>query len=74
MESSALVVGATGIVGNNLGRHLRERGWRVYGLVRRPPIDIPGLLPITADLLDPAPPPVPPCAICVLRMFSSVHG
>lgn len=55
MESSALVVGATGIVGNNLGRHLRERGWQVYGLARRPPIDIPGLLPITADLLDPAP-------------------
>ncbi|WP_024519292.1 SDR family oxidoreductase [Bradyrhizobium sp. Tv2a-2] len=52
MESSALVVGASGIVGSNLGRYLRERGWKVYGLARRPPTDIPGLLPITADLLD----------------------
>jgi nucleoside-diphosphate-sugar epimerase len=52
MESSALVVGASGIAGNNLSRHLRERGWKVHGLARRPPTDIPGLLPITADLLD----------------------
>jgi nucleoside-diphosphate-sugar epimerase len=54
MEKSALIVGASGIVGNNLGRYLREQGWQVYGLARRPPVDISGLLPITADLLDPA--------------------
>jgi nucleoside-diphosphate-sugar epimerase len=54
MGSSALIVGASGIVGNNLGRHLRERGWQIYGLARRPPNDISGLLPISADLLDPA--------------------
>src|SRR5215467_12967819 len=54
MERSALVAGATGIVGNNLARHLLERGWSVYGLARRPEIDIHGMLPITADLLDPA--------------------
>jgi nucleoside-diphosphate-sugar epimerase len=52
MEKSALVVGASGIVGNNLGRHLRNQGWQVYGLARRPPIDIAGMLPVTADLLD----------------------
>ena len=54
MTESALVVGASGIVGNNLARHLRDRGWRVHGLARRPPDDIDGVTPIAADLLDPA--------------------
>jgi nucleoside-diphosphate-sugar epimerase len=54
MVSSALVVGASGIVGNNLARHLRNRGWQVYGLARRPPTEIEGVLPIAADLLDSA--------------------
>jgi nucleoside-diphosphate-sugar epimerase len=52
MVGSALVVGASGIVGNNLARHLRKRGWQVHGLARRPPIAIEGMLPIAADLLD----------------------
>ena len=54
MASSALVVGASGIVGNNLARHLRKRGWQVHGLARRPPTEIEGMLPIAADLLDSA--------------------
>ena len=54
MSPSALVVGASGIVGNNLALHLREQGWQVYGLARRPPIDIDGVTPVAADLLDPA--------------------
>ena len=54
MTQSALVVGASGIVGNNLARHLRERGWQVHGLARRPPTNIDGVTPIAADLLDPA--------------------
>jgi nucleoside-diphosphate-sugar epimerase len=49
----ALVVGASGIVGSNLARHLGDRGWEVHGLARRPPADIDGLLPVAADLLDP---------------------
>jgi nucleoside-diphosphate-sugar epimerase len=53
MTGSALVVGASGIVGNNLARHLRARGWRVHGLARRPPTDIDGVSPVAADLLDP---------------------
>jgi nucleoside-diphosphate-sugar epimerase len=52
MAGSALVVGASGIVGSNLARHLGERGWEVHGLARRPPTDITGLLPVAADLLD----------------------
>src|ERR1700731_1739670 len=46
MTGSALVVGASGIVGNNLARHLRERGWQVHGLARRP------LTGLAGDLLD----------------------
>jgi nucleoside-diphosphate-sugar epimerase len=52
MQRSALVVGASGIVGNNLARHLLARGWEVHGLARKPPADIDGLRPISADLLD----------------------
>jgi nucleoside-diphosphate-sugar epimerase len=54
MTNTALVVGASGIVGNNLARRLRERGWEVLGLARRPPSDIEGLRPVAADLLNPA--------------------
>jgi nucleoside-diphosphate-sugar epimerase len=54
MAGSALIVGASGIVGNNLARRLRDRGWRVYGLARRPPTDIEGVIPVAADLLEPA--------------------
>jgi nucleoside-diphosphate-sugar epimerase len=53
MTNTALVVGASGIVGNNLARRLRERGWDVLGLARRPPTDIEGLRPVTGDLLNP---------------------
>jgi len=51
---TALIVGASGIVGNNLARHLIEKDWQVHGLARRPPTDIQGLLPVSADLRDPA--------------------
>ncbi len=54
MTGSALVVGASGIVGNNLARHLARDGWQVHGLARHPPSDIDGVLPVSADLLGPA--------------------
>ena len=54
MPPSALVVGASGIVGNNLAHHLHQSGWQVYGLARRPPVGIDGVTPVAADLLDPA--------------------
>jgi nucleoside-diphosphate-sugar epimerase len=53
MTRTALVVGASGIVGNNLARRLAGRGWKVQGLARRPTA-IEGVTPIAADLLDPA--------------------
>ncbi len=54
MPGSALIAGVSGIVGNNLARHLVGEGWQVSGLARRPPKDIEMLQPVAADLLDPA--------------------
>ena len=54
MSRSALIAGVSGIVGNNLARHLLRQGWEVHGLARRPPTGIEGLRPVAADLLDPA--------------------
>jgi len=54
MKNSALIVGASGIVGQNLAKLLIEKGWTVYGLARRPPTDLAGLQPVRADLLDAA--------------------
>jgi nucleoside-diphosphate-sugar epimerase len=52
MAGSALIAGVSGIVGNNLARHLTGRGWAVSGLARRPVTDILGVRPVAADLLD----------------------
>jgi nucleoside-diphosphate-sugar epimerase len=53
MQRSALVVGASGIGGRHAARELLAHGWTVYGMARRPPADLPGLIPVPADLLDP---------------------
>ncbi|WP_047488955.1 SDR family oxidoreductase [Terriglobus sp. TAA 43] len=45
----ALVVGASGIVGQNLASLLVEQGWQVLGLARNP-LPQPGVMPIPADL------------------------
>ena len=52
-EKKALVIGATGIVGRNLLRHLTSRGgWDVTAVSRRKP-DVPGSFRhISVDLLD----------------------
>lgn len=52
MTNSALVVGASGIVGGTLARHLVEKGWTVHGLARRPSADLAGVTPVAADLMD----------------------
>jgi nucleoside-diphosphate-sugar epimerase len=51
---TALVVGASGVIGRAVVRRLIADGWRTYGLARTPPSDIDGLVPVRADLLDPA--------------------
>jgi len=53
MTNIALVVGATGITGSNLAEELIEKGWLTYGLARNPNTDITGLIPVSADLLNP---------------------
>lgn len=51
MAGTALVVGASGIVGSATAALLVERGWAVKGLARRP-VAQAGVEPIIADLLD----------------------
>ena len=53
MERTALIVGASGIIGNNLAQRLLDQGWTVHGLARHPPTGIAGLKPVAADLLQP---------------------
>ncbi len=54
-ERTALIVGSTGIVGLNLARHLAESSdWRVFGLARKPDRSSPKIMPLAADLLQPA--------------------
>lgn len=52
----ALVVGVTGISGNNVARRLVADGWTVHGLSRSAATAgtavEPGVLPVAADLLD----------------------
>jgi nucleoside-diphosphate-sugar epimerase len=52
MDKIALVVGASGITGSNLAEKLLAKGWTTYGLARNPNLNIDGLQPVSADLLD----------------------
>jgi nucleoside-diphosphate-sugar epimerase len=52
MDRIALVVGASGITGSNLAEKLLSKGWTTYGLARNPNMEIAGLKPVSADLLD----------------------
>lgn len=52
MSKTALVVGVTGIVGQNLAARLVADGWVVYGLARNPRLDTAPIIPLAADLLD----------------------
>jgi len=54
MPGTALIVGASGIIGSNLARELIAQGWTAYGLARHPRHEVAGLRPAAADLLDPA--------------------
>ena len=49
----ALIVGVTGIVGNNLARHLIAEGdWDIYGISRNRPKGLSAVKPIAVDVLD----------------------
>ncbi|KQO82163.1 SDR family oxidoreductase [Rhizobium sp. Leaf262] len=49
MVKTALVVGASGIVGSATANLLLEQGWQVYGLSRKP-AQQKGIIPVAADL------------------------
>lgn len=51
MAKTALVVGASGIVGSATAALLVEQGWTVHGLARQPG-EQDGVKPVAADLLD----------------------
>ncbi|MCV4272085.1 SDR family oxidoreductase [Pseudomonas capsici] len=53
MTQTALVVGASGIVGSETTRLLIENGWQVAALSRNPS-PAKGVIPVAADLQDPA--------------------
>jgi nucleoside-diphosphate-sugar epimerase len=53
MAGTALVVGASGIVGSATADLLLREGWAVHGLARRPSAR-DGVLPVAADLQDEA--------------------
>jgi nucleoside-diphosphate-sugar epimerase len=54
MSKTALVVGASGIVGRNLAAELaaRSHDWKTFGLARNPLV-VDGITPVAADLLRP---------------------
>jgi nucleoside-diphosphate-sugar epimerase len=54
MSNTALIAGATGIVGGNLARHLVSRGWKVVGITRKPFSDSTDVRYVDVDLLDAA--------------------
>ena len=54
MSKNALVIGVTGITGNNIAAELQKKGFTVYGLSRKPGIIVPGVKHVYGDVLDPA--------------------
>jgi nucleoside-diphosphate-sugar epimerase len=53
MTQTALVVGASGIVGSAITQLLLENNWQVAALSRKPST-LPGVIAVAADLQDPA--------------------
>lgn len=48
----ALVVGVTGITGNNIARELLANDWTVYGFSRNPNVEVEGVHHVYGDVLD----------------------
>ncbi|WP_050436146.1 SDR family oxidoreductase [Chondromyces crocatus] len=55
LEKRALIVGVTGIVGNNLARRLADEGdWAIWGVSRRRPRGFSAVTSLEVDVLDAA--------------------
>lgn len=52
MKNIELVVGSKVITGSKLAEELISQGWIKYGLARNPNTNIPGLVPVKANLLN----------------------
>ena len=52
MSKEALVIGVTGITGNNIAQELQKHGFTVHGISRKPGIEVPGVHHLYADVLD----------------------
>ena len=50
MDNIALIVGASGISGNNLAQKLLKNNWTTYGITRKSEVKLKGLKNIKADL------------------------
>jgi len=48
----ALVVGASGITGSNLAKKLVSKNIITYGLSRNPDVNLAGIIPVAANLMD----------------------
>lgn len=53
MSKKALIVGASGIVGSATAQILGKEDWQIWGLARKP-VEQASVIPVAADLLDPA--------------------
>jgi GDP-D-mannose dehydratase len=49
MDKVALIVGASGISGNNLAQELLKNNWTTYGITRNSEVKLEGLKNIKAD-------------------------
>jgi nucleoside-diphosphate-sugar epimerase len=52
MTRHALIIGVTGITGNNIANQLVQDGWKVSGVSRKPGAPVDGVQHIYADVLD----------------------
>jgi nucleoside-diphosphate-sugar epimerase len=52
VEKHALIVGVTGINGHNLAKHLLNKGWKVSGISRKAPTNLPKVSHVSLDVTD----------------------
>src|SRR5262245_12986670 len=66
-KKTAIVAGASGLIGRRISEHLRDSGWDVIGFARRPGVT-PGVRWIAVDLTDAA-----DCKLRLQGLDSATH-